>query len=929
MPGEDKIALLHKAASEHFDVGSIDDFKQKLQDPNKRKAFYDAASKQFDLGDYSSFEEKVLLKKKEPTTSPSALPSTQGAGSALSVSEGGISGLTNTQSESQNSTQPMYPNTIGMQNLDKSQDLFNKSFSLESSPQKKVDYSKEWKKAAKENKEEYRLPIGQAEENQAVKQAEIDIASKKQSDLSFGDRIIGKSNLVPKTETDKKKEAVESYRDPVYGKALTMFDPKVISGSEKNILNYLRNNDYLADKLYKGGLSESEQFDILRNANEDERKSTLSKIDSYKIAGIDKLTDEYIGLNDNKKHLIDRANLLSEDIINLKKEGNYLTSESSNSSLNKKIEEYNDIVGKVKDIDQEMIPYNQIKDKMSDYMNSLNDINNIGLRESNAINNLPKLKESIRLQRVAEGEEEGKKGEGEYSAIEDVGTKFVNSITKAAQEITAFAPKQLSNISKAITGKQEYGIGDRIADFITGNNENVPFIESSKYSDISKFNPLKEPGGFIRALSGGIAQQIPIMATMALTDVALSPSLASIGGGGNAIKAISASKKADAMSTVVSGYINSYKSYADQADKMGLDPRTGLAYASSMSAIEGLSELILPDKKILTPDVKSKMLKEYIVDLSKGIKPIDAAKKMTKGFVESGIKEYGEEFTVSLTDALSKKAISMDNPDIKAEASSINDQINTAIISFATGGFSGAIREKRGISTDKNLAYLTASRDLSTTKALINNLVDSGTITKKEAVNFIENVNKFNEKEVLLPHDLSDVKKADIIHEINKIDDVDKKTPDITSEPILKALENQKKEAQKKIDEIIGDGQYEIDFQKDVNENNKIEEKESTEAQNRLLADEEWMKSFEEKHLSKKTEEAKIQEPIKDVFSKAAQLFSDIKNTDGAAKKRKLANERKELMDANPSVKYIDDNIVNINKQLEEKGLIQKEGDCP
>lgn len=64
-------------------------------------------------------------------------------------------------------------------------------------------------------------------------------------------------------------------------------------------------------------------------------------------------------------------------------------------------------------------------------------------------------------------------------------------------------------------------------------------------------------------------------------------------------------------------------------------------------------------------------------------------------------------------------------------------------------------------------------------------------------------------------------------------------------------------------------------------------------------------------------------------FAKAIDLFYQIRETEGATKKRRLADERKALMDANPSVKYIDDNIKNILDQLEKNNKATRKGNCP
>lgn len=55
----DKIKALYNAASQKFDIGTEQDFRQKLTDPAKRKAFYDAAITEFDLGTYDEYEKKI------------------------------------------------------------------------------------------------------------------------------------------------------------------------------------------------------------------------------------------------------------------------------------------------------------------------------------------------------------------------------------------------------------------------------------------------------------------------------------------------------------------------------------------------------------------------------------------------------------------------------------------------------------------------------------------------------------------------------------------------------------------------------------------------------------------------------------------------------------------------------------------------------
>jgi hypothetical protein len=60
MPGPEKIEALYSGLSGTFDLGTIDEFKVKILDPNKRKALYDAVSPNYDIGEsLDDFEDRL------------------------------------------------------------------------------------------------------------------------------------------------------------------------------------------------------------------------------------------------------------------------------------------------------------------------------------------------------------------------------------------------------------------------------------------------------------------------------------------------------------------------------------------------------------------------------------------------------------------------------------------------------------------------------------------------------------------------------------------------------------------------------------------------------------------------------------------------------------------------------------------------------
>ena len=73
---QDKVKVLYDAVSKDYDIGSEDEFRQKLANPEKQKAFYEGVGKEYALGTFDEFVSKIApeVKKKESTTPTSSEP---------------------------------------------------------------------------------------------------------------------------------------------------------------------------------------------------------------------------------------------------------------------------------------------------------------------------------------------------------------------------------------------------------------------------------------------------------------------------------------------------------------------------------------------------------------------------------------------------------------------------------------------------------------------------------------------------------------------------------------------------------------------------------------------------------------------------------------------------------------------------------------
>lgn len=117
----------------------------------------------------------------------------------------------------------------------------------------------------------------------------------------------------------------------------------------------------------------------------------------------------------------------------------------------------------------------------------------------------------------------------------------------------------------------------------------------------------------------------------------------------------------------------------------------------------------------------------------------------------------------------------------------------------------------------------------------------------------------------------------------------------------------------------------------DLNEMQKEQEREQKELED-ILAQEELEKEEYRKQAEQEEgylQKAKVKPATLNKFEKSVDLFYKTKDADGASKKRSLAAERREFLEKNPTVKYIDDNMKYIYKQLEEQNIIERKGECP
>jgi len=70
----DKIQALHQAVGAEYELGELEEFRQKMQDEGKRRAFYDAVGQNYDLGTFDDFNNKLLTSLPKPSGPDMTVP---------------------------------------------------------------------------------------------------------------------------------------------------------------------------------------------------------------------------------------------------------------------------------------------------------------------------------------------------------------------------------------------------------------------------------------------------------------------------------------------------------------------------------------------------------------------------------------------------------------------------------------------------------------------------------------------------------------------------------------------------------------------------------------------------------------------------------------------------------------------------------------
>ena len=403
----------------------------------------------------------------------------------------------------------------------------------------------------------------------------------------------------------------------------------------------------------------------------------------------------------------------------------------------------------------------------------------------------------------------------------DIGGRAVNSILSAAAKFVASPLRLAASLSDVSgTGSGVYHYTDYIADLIEGTGKE-PLFMTKESNDFYNAEKDEINWGVVPVLSG-IADQLGILLTLAVTGKYAAPVLGESFAAeelsyGSLIKQAEAVENAKIATTIAPAFLISYgDSYKEALDK-GFSSGGAMAYGTALSFLEGLTELIIPDKELVFgKDAKDLMLNRFIKDYAKGKKY--AIKKLTEDFLYNALGESTEEGLATIGQTIATTIGHLVNKDIEVDIPTVNQNISTIVNSGIMGGNMGILGQVSEESNMYKMAVVKFAKDFQTGKDLLDALNKKGKIDDKRYNKLITDVQKYQSVVGNIPQGLSEFKTKAIADKMNDINELYSQMNKDEKNPINKINKKKIDAIQNEIEAIIDDKDFDKKFNEKLNE---------------------------------------------------------------------------------------------------------------
>jgi len=310
----------------------------------------------------------------------------------------------------------------------------------------------------------------------------------------------------------------------------------------------------------------------------------------------------------------------------------------------------------------------------------------------------------------------------------------LESLPKAVNSILSGVGSTLSALTFGQAG--EYNAYDKMADYYDGLNK----YNTTILPTMQAYKTLKD---------GSTKWDLAAVGFQGLQQIGNMAVFATLGGYGKG-------------AMVVTGYMMSRKERENEADEAGLTGVQKEAYISTLSTLEGLSELIMPDNQIFTKQVKEMLLKDAVLAQTKGVNWF--RKQAFKRISENTSKEIAEEWVVSIGELMQKVAINYDNGNVfdVSKYKDMNSWIETAAVTAPLTFLASGRSEINMPKIELEQARFQAARNLTKSREILDEMVDTGNMTVEKADSEYKKIVNYAAVQSVMPKDISPAKAVEV-----------------------------------------------------------------------------------------------------------------------------------------------------------------------
>lgn len=450
-----------------------------------------------------------------------------------------------------------------------------------------------------------------------------------------------------------------------------------------------------------------------------------------------------------------------------------------------------------------------VKDRINKYFSTVSQIGEYDNKLKTAKGAMPSIEELEKAKKAFD--QTGLGGD-----LLDIGGRAVNSILDASAKLVA-SPLRLAASFSDFAGRDNvYHYSEYIADLIEGTDREPLFMtkESNNFYDAQKD---KINWGVIPVVAG-VADQLGILLTLAVTGKYVTPAVEGFmtTAGMDLAAAAEVSESAKIASTIAPAFLISYGDNYKEAIDKGFSSKGAIAYSGALSLLEGITEMIIPDKELLFgKDGKSILLNRFIKDYAKGKKY--AVKRLAEGFLynafgeatEENIAAIGKTFATTIGHAIDK--------DIQIDIPTINQTITTSVKSGLTGGGMGIIGQVSEETNMYKMGVAELAKNFQSGKDLLTALKNKGKIEEKRYDKLITDAQKYQAVVGKIPKGLSQFKTIAIAEKMIAINELYSQMDKDEKNPINKINKKKIDSIQDEIAGIIDDKEFDSKFQDQLN----------------------------------------------------------------------------------------------------------------